>query len=404
MRKHRGPRLVLLIAALCMSLVLPTAATVPTGFQAFARTNLEAYDLFTDIDQTQWYGDQQEGVVRLACELDILHGVSPTTFHPQGALRLNEAVTIASTIHSIYTGQPDAIVPVQGAQWAEPYLAYAEANGILQPEEFSDYNRPATRGEMARLFAHCLPQEGLAKINSIFSIGDVDCYDTFPVPYAEEIFQLYRAGVLAGDPETHNFRPDDTITRAEAAAIVTRLALPETRKNFDILSLYGFTTDDLPFSLTNAEGKTLHIGQRPYQELKDFLASASLQEILEHPDAGEQDAPCTISMEIYDSVYVKYIIDKSNPRTVYVMEIATSSPDYADNYGVHAGFSAEALKACYPDETMLSYSEPHPEVFIGYSSYSYKVWGPEHYNTLLYKMSTTGKGTITELSARTSWR
>lgn len=47
--------------------------------------------------------------------------------------------------------------------------------------------------------------------------------------YADEILALYRAGILTGDERTRAFRPSDTITRAEAAAIISRVALPTTR-------------------------------------------------------------------------------------------------------------------------------------------------------------------------------
>ena len=142
---------------------------------------------------------------------------------------------IACVIHALYTGQADPLQPGTGKHWADPYLAYAEANGILQKDEFTNYDRPATRSEMAHIFAKSLPEDGLEKINTIFSIEYVDRYDTFPVQYAADIFKLYRAGVLAGEPKTHAFRPTSTITRAETAAIVARLALPATRENFDIV-------------------------------------------------------------------------------------------------------------------------------------------------------------------------
>ena len=100
---------------------------------------------------------------------------------------------------------------------------------------------------------------------------DVERDDLSPVPYAADIFKLYRAGVLAGEPKTHDFRPASTITRAETAAIVARLTLPATRENFDIVWLYGAYYDQPDFSLTNETGKTLSTGQHPYQELADFI-------------------------------------------------------------------------------------------------------------------------------------
>ena len=48
-------------------------------------------------------------------------------------------------------------------------------------------------------------------------------------PCAEEIYSLYAKGVLAGVDANLTFRPDGALTRAEAAAIVSRMARTEQR-------------------------------------------------------------------------------------------------------------------------------------------------------------------------------
>ena len=197
----------------------------------------------------KWYGSSKQGVIKTACELNILNGMSPTKFDPEGTLRLNEAVKIACVIHALYTGQADPLQPGTGKHWADPYFAYAEANGILQKDEFTNYDRPATRSEMAHIFAKSLPEDGLKKINTILSINDVERDDLSPVPYAADIFKLYRAGVLAGEPKTHDFRPASTITRAETAAIVARLTFPETREKFDNFLHFILTSQALPLQI-----------------------------------------------------------------------------------------------------------------------------------------------------------
>ena len=71
----------LLASVLCLSLVTPALAASPTGFQAFTKTNLGAYEKFTDIDQSKWYGSSKQGVIKTACELNILNGMSPKRAH-----------------------------------------------------------------------------------------------------------------------------------------------------------------------------------------------------------------------------------------------------------------------------------------------------------------------------------
>ena len=398
----------LLASLLCLSFVTPVLAASTPGFQAFTKTNLGAYEKFTDIDQSKWYGSSKQGVIKTACELNILNGMSPTKFDPEGTLRLNEAVKIACVIHALYTGQADPLQPGTGKHWADPYLAYAEANGILQKDEFTNYDRPATRSEMAHIFAKSLPEDGLEKINTIFSIEDVDRYDTFPVQYAADIFKLYRAGVLAGEPKTHAFRPTSTITRAETAAIVARLTLPATRENFDIVWLYGAYYDQPDFSLTNETGKTLSTGQHPYQELADFIEGLPLLESREFEDEGQQHDDVTGIINSYEGLSVKYFIDPENPRSVFIASISTKSPAYVDQRGIRVGCSEAELVEKYPDkgDSVLQYFPPQFGTYSDATSYSFSMWPSTDNNmtSIDYSTSQVHDGTVYEISLYSCWR
>ncbi|MBQ8759688.1 MAG: S-layer homology domain-containing protein, partial [Clostridia bacterium] len=107
------------------------------------------------------------------------------------------------------------------------YIDYAVENGIVEKTQYkeSDYNRNITRAEICDLFALAIPDESyFAPINDVKGIPDVlrdsvgaDVYLTF-----------YKAGVLLGD-EKGNFKPKADIKRSEIAAIINRIALPESR-------------------------------------------------------------------------------------------------------------------------------------------------------------------------------
>lgn len=351
----------------------------------------------------KWYGSSKQGVIKTACELNILNGMSPTKFDPEGTLRLNEAVKIACVIHALYTGQADPLQPGTGKHWANPYLAYAEANGILQKDEFTNYDRPATRSEMAHIFAKSLPEDGLEKINTIFSIEDVDRYDTFPVQYAADIFRLYRAGVLAGEPKTHDFRPASTITRAETAAIVARLALPETREKFDNFLHRGFYTDIPGFTLTNTRtGKTLSPGQRPYEELTAFVEGFTVIKQEKYDLYGAQNSVITKVTNTYDkdNLCISYCIDKENPRCVFIGWISTSSPDYVNQRGIRVGCSEAELKEKYPEtgDSALCYYPPEPT----HSDFSTFYISITHSSTFevhaAYSMSAEHNGSVSDMS------
>ena len=329
--------------------------------------------------------------------------MSPTRFDPEGTLRLNEAVKIACVIHALYTGQADPLQPSTGKHWADPYLAYAEATRILQKDEFTNYDRPATRSEMAHIFAKSLPEDGLKKINTIFSIEDVDRYDTFPVQYAADIFRLYRAGVLAGEPKTHDFRPDSTITRAETAAIVARLALPETREKFDNFLHRGFYTDIPGFTLTNTRtGKTLSPGQRPYEELTAFVEGFTVIKQEKYDLYGAQNSVVTEVTNTYDkdNLCISYYIDDENPRCIFIGWISTNSPDYVNQRGIRVGCSEAELKEKYPEtgDSALCYYPPEPT----HSDFSTFYISITHSSTFevyaAYSMSAEHNGSVSDMS------
>ena len=140
---------------------------------------------------------------------------------------------LAARIHSIYvTGQEDFDQSVGGV-WYQTYVDYALENGIVSQADLDgDLNQAAARWQFAKILAASLPSEALGAINevSLQNIPDVDA----PADYASVILALYQAGILTGDAGSHAFRPDDTITRAEAAAIITRMADSDSRMTVDM--------------------------------------------------------------------------------------------------------------------------------------------------------------------------
>lgn len=178
---------------------------------------------FTDVDEAQWYGARQQGTVKQAYELGLIDGMGGASFAPEGKLRLSEAIKLACTVHSVYTG--DGLEFPAASPWYGPYINYAITQGILRMGDFTDYTAPATRAQMAYLFANALPASELQPLPGALTPPDVAETDA----YAAQILQLYQAGVLRGDDTAGTFHGEQGITRAQATAIVTRLALPGQR-------------------------------------------------------------------------------------------------------------------------------------------------------------------------------
>lgn len=367
---------IVLVLGMSLSLMV-TASAAEDSFDHFTVTAPEVYPQFTDIDQSKWYGAEQQAVIKTACDLGILNGMSSARFLPEGNLRINEAVKIACMVHSIYHGTQEEFQKLPGGKdWAKSYFAYAMENGIMPEEGIGEETAYATRAQMAYLFAHCLPEEGLERINPVAAISDVASYELEAVQYAQEILSLYRAGVLNGDPESHAFRPQDTITRAETAAIVTRLAMPGERVKVEIFDKYGFSEVCPEFSIVNQSGEVLCMGQQPYVVLQAFADSEPLESIVIEVSGDYGETNMMLVVETWEGYTVRYYVGKMSPKEIYVDAITLTGPEAALLNGLGVGDSKEDLLVAYEDGA-LNYNESWPVGDFGYWTEPYYIYQPE---------------------------
>ena len=179
---------------------------------------------FTDVNESMWYGSDNQRTVALAYEYGLMKGISDTTFSPNGEMKISEAIAVAARVHSIYSTGADNFT--QGNPWYQVYVDYAVDNGLIASNDFTNYSKTATRAEMAYIFSRTLPETEFPEQNTVYSLPDVNSN----TPYRGAILMLYKAGVLTGDSKGA-FSPGENIKRAEAAAIISRVILPDTRKS-----------------------------------------------------------------------------------------------------------------------------------------------------------------------------
>lgn len=217
-RTRRSRRLLtLLLAAVMTASMIPTAGAYMSSFP-----RIRSYEGFSDVSESAWYYND----VRNAYEMGLINGTE-NGFKPNEGLTLAQAITMACNVLSIRTG--DDFVP-GGTPWYQNAVAYAKRTGLISQSGYPNYDAKATRSDMAYIFISSLYVEDLPRINRVAWISDISDDD-----YIHYIYALYNAGILAGD-DTGNFRPNDAITRAEAAAILTRLADPGKRVRFNSLT------------------------------------------------------------------------------------------------------------------------------------------------------------------------
>jgi len=229
--KHRLSALACIVLTVLITSMLSAAAAAPSmgNFQ-----DIVSYTpgQFADVDENAWYGYYQQRAVCKAYTLGLMQGRGAAAFNPFAGVTLAEAITMASRLNNIYQGGDYAFQ--QSEPWYDAYIQYAISRGIIDLNAFSSYTRLATRAEMADIFSRALPAEAFTAINTVNALPDVNA----ATPYQSSIFLLYRAGVLTGNDAYGSFGPGTSVTRAQAAAIITRIALPSERKAFALTPLY----------------------------------------------------------------------------------------------------------------------------------------------------------------------
>lgn len=211
-----------LALALALSLSLPVLAVEGTGSMAHF-TAVRDYVPFSDVPDGAWYAAD----VKQAYELGIIGGKENGAFDPEGELTVAEAVALMVRTACIYYGWPAP--QAGGTPWYQSTVDFAIRKGLLTEGEFSSYDAPATRGEMARLFGQALPTAEYTRINRIVNIPDVDNGNA-DVDY---IYLLYSAGITTGS-DGGRYYPNELVHRCEAAALITRVALPDSRRAFSL--------------------------------------------------------------------------------------------------------------------------------------------------------------------------
>ena len=221
------------LLTICLLLTGLGSAALAYGMDGFSPVRV--YDgRFADVTAADWFYDS----IASLYELGLTDGQSANSFGAQSSVSLAEAISFAARIHSVYylgaAGLGPALYADVGGEWYQPYLSYLQDSGVIDSRFDGMYTNHATRAQTAYLLSRVLPADELGYKN-----GEVvsRCYESrqfitdvrASTPYAAEILSLYVAGIVTGSDETGSFLPETEISRAELAAMLTRVVNPDKR-------------------------------------------------------------------------------------------------------------------------------------------------------------------------------
>ena len=209
----------LIALALSTALLAGSSAAIAPE-EAFPAVN--TYPGFADVAGSAWYA----ATVQTCYEVGLMTGTG-ICFAPDQVLTVGEVAAIAARMNEAITG--DSIYLVDSTlPWYTSYVDYLEKLGVEVPDPV----KQATRQEFIAMLAAVVPEDMLTPINQITALPDTA---------DAAVLSFYNAGILTGVDDWGTFAPDKTLTRAETAAMVARVARPELRENFSPADYAMFT-------------------------------------------------------------------------------------------------------------------------------------------------------------------
>ena len=176
--------------------------------------------IFDDVTENDWFFD----VVNEAYERGLMNGMSEGEFAPTLEVTRGMFVTVLYRI----AGEPAvseaaAFDDVTADEYYANAIAWATANGITNGMSETEFmpERSISREQMATILYRYAESAGVdVSVGGALSFSDADSISDYAVSAIE---WACAAGLMNGYPEG-TFAPQNTATRAEAAAVLVRMA------------------------------------------------------------------------------------------------------------------------------------------------------------------------------------
>lgn len=178
---------------------------------------------FRDVPMSAWFFDSVQNLV----SYDIVSGYrnpdgsAMNVFGPADLVTYAQLAKMLLKIRDTLTPNqlsPTAVSKNISAQttWAEPYIAEAEKILSLYVPSL-DVHQPLSRGEVAQTLLDFLKKKPQSDLSNPF----VDLPEFHP--YHDALLTTVSMGLFSGDDTGHTVRPDDNLSRAESAKLLSLL-------------------------------------------------------------------------------------------------------------------------------------------------------------------------------------
>ncbi|MDD6484945.1 MAG: S-layer homology domain-containing protein [Clostridiales bacterium] len=214
-----------------------------------------------------------------------------------GSFRPDDSVNVDEFLKMTLTAMKTEVSSSDG-YWAKPFIEKALADKLIYADEFESFNRPVTRGEIAKICVRAIGADKVSEGERAKLISRIyDYYDIYN-DYKEYVLAAYANHILYGF-EDNSFQSDRPVSRAQACVIISRMM---KAGNFqgpgtdapDVSNLYYVSNDgkDTNDGTIGAPFKTL---EKARDKIREIISAG------EYPEGG-----ITVCLRDGD-----YVFDKS---------------------------------------------------------------------------------------------
>ena len=209
---------------------------------------------FPDVPKSHWaYSYIHDAVSR-----GLVQGYGDGRFRPQDAVSVQAFLSMVCRADGLDDRQLQS-----GSNWADPAVAYGAYFGWFHPKELGSRTAPITREFAAQLLIQAFHPEAVGR-GSALSFRDQADISPERLPYVRAAAAL---GIVDGYADG-TFRPDQGLTRAAAAKLISRCVPKAASSSGKSVQVPVLMYHDVSY-LGRGYSKTPEIFEKQMQELKD---------------------------------------------------------------------------------------------------------------------------------------
>lgn len=232
---------------------------------------------FPDVAEGAWYQESVEAVSNAG----IIVGNAQGEFMPMAMLNVDQFVKTIVVAISEDVGNGDQY-------WASKYMDKARELDLINGDEYMNQDQstvPITRGQMSKIISKVVfyLEDTYEFTNKEAIVNYIpDKASVVASGYKDYIYQIYELGIITGD-QSGAYKPNNTVSRAEAAVVIHRIIEPSVRIPFiNPTSATGITYSTTEFEAIGVYASNTHHGATvdidlylpsQYDEISGFLTS-----------------------------------------------------------------------------------------------------------------------------------